>query len=195
MKRIVIVGVGALGSHATQFLRSVPDTSLKVIDFDRVESKNTQSQFLGMPGIGKPKVSALAQQMHFLFNRKVDTVPHRLTAENGEALLGDAALVLDCLDNGASRRLVQGFVRQYGIPCIHGGLAADGAYGRVVWDERFQIDDEPGAGVATCEDGAFLPFVGIVSAYLAEAARLFLVHGQRVNYEIAPSFVRSSLGP
>jgi len=195
MKKLVtIVGAGALGSHVTQFLRST-DTVLRVIDFDRVESKNTQSQFLGMPGIGKPKVSALAQQMHFLFNRRVETVPHRLTADNEDQLLGGSALVIDCLDNGASRRIVQAYVRARGIPCLHGGLAADGAYGRVVWDERFQIDDEPGAGVATCEDGAFLPFVGIVSAYLAEAARLFLVHEQRVNYEIAPSFVRSSIDP
>lgn len=192
MRVVVVIGVGALGSHAVQFLRSVPDTYMKVIDFDRVESKNTQSQFLGRTGVGKQKVHALGQQMQLLFGCKLEMVPHRLVEENVDLLVPEhSALAIDCLDNGASRRIVQAHVRSRGIPCIHGGLAADGAYGRVVWDEDFVIDDEPGTGVATCEDGAFLPFVGVVSAYLAEAARLYLMKGLRVGYELAPSFVRA----
>ena len=185
MKTIVIVGVGALGSHVVQFLRNM-DATVRVIDFDSVERKNTLSQFHPKTTLGKSKVVGLQQTMNFLWGRKVETVPHKLVSENVRELLGKADLVIDCLDNGAGRRLVQGFVRQAGIPCLHGALAADGGFGRVVWDERFSIDDEAGAGAATCEDGAHLPFIAIVSAYIARATQEFISNNRKVGYEVNP---------
>jgi len=183
MKTIVIVGVGALGSHAALLLRNVG--KLKVIDFDRVEQKNVLSQFHGKPGVGKNKVQALQQTMNFLFGLKVDGVPHKLVADNAKELLGGADLVLDCLDNGAARRVCQNFVRAASVPCLHGALAAaDGSFGRVVWDEGFVIDDETGVGAATCEDGAQLPFIAIVSSYLARAAQEYLVAGKKIGFSI-----------
>ena len=65
-KIVTIVGVGALGSHLVQFLRS-EDVTINVIDFDRVEQKNTQSQFHSKPSVGKMKASALKQSMQFLY--------------------------------------------------------------------------------------------------------------------------------
>ena len=163
MKTVVIVGVGALGSHVVQLLRSV-EATVKVIDFDRVEQKNVLSQFHGKPHVGKGKVQSLAQTMQFLFGSKIATIPHKLTPENDDQLLSGADLIIDCLDNGEARRIVQGFARRYHTPCLHGALAADGGFGRVVWDEHFRIDDEAGAGVATCEGGEHLPFIAITSA-------------------------------
>lgn len=185
MKTIVVVGAGALGSHAVQFLRS-SGTALRVVDFDRVESRNVASQFHGKPSVGKSKVASLQQAMSFLFGAKIEAVPHRLAADNARELLGKADLVLDCLDNGASRRLVQAFVRQHEIPCLHGALAADGAFARVTWDEDFTIDDEPAAGAATCEDGEHLPFIALAAAFLAKAAQEFVSKGARVGFQVSP---------
>jgi molybdopterin/thiamine biosynthesis adenylyltransferase len=185
VKSVVVVGVGALGSHAVQLLRNV-DAQLRVVDFDKVEQKNVVSQFHGKPGVGKAKVVALKQAMTFLFARDLDAIPHRLTKDNVETLLGKADLVIDCLDNGASRRVVQDFVRAASIACLHGALAADGGFGRVVWDEAFTIDDESTAGAATCEDGAHLPFIAITSAYIARAAQQFLATGKKIGFEINP---------
>lgn len=58
---IVIVGVGALGSHLVQFIRN-EQVDIRIIDFDRVEQKNVMSQFHGKPGVGKSKVAALEGQ-------------------------------------------------------------------------------------------------------------------------------------
>lgn len=183
MKTIVIVGIGALGSHAALLLRNVG--KLRVIDFDRIEQKNVLSQFHGKTGVGVLKVRALQQTMNMLFGIKLDVVPYRLTIDNQAELLGAADLVLDCLDNGASRRLVQEYVRKHGIACLHGALAAaDGNFGRVIWDEDFVIDDEAGAGVATCEDGAQLPFIAIVSACIARSAQEFLGTGKKIGFSI-----------
>lgn len=191
---VVVVGVGALGSHLVQFLRSV-DCDIRVLDFDRVEAKNVMAQFHAKASIRKFKVHALQQSMKFLWGRSIDTIPHRLDEDNVEELLGDADLVIDCLDNAASRRIVQGrclVASPYAkagdreIPCLHGALDAVGSFGRVVWSESFAIDEEGSEGAATCEDGAFLPFIAITAAYLARAAQLFLEQGKRRGWSIHP---------
>lgn len=185
MKSIVIVGVGALGSHVVQFLRNA-DAGIKIIDFDRVEQKNVQAQFHAQQSVGKNKTVALAQQMKFLFGRTIMAASAKLTFTNDKELLKDASLVIDCLDNGASRRVVQGYVRANNVPCLHGALAADGSFGRVVWDENFVIDDETGAGEATCENGEHLPFIVVVSAYIARSAQEFLGKDRKFGWQISP---------
>lgn len=186
MKTVVVVGVGALGSHLVLLARNIP-ASFKVIDFDRVESKNTLSQFHTKMGAGKNKAVALQQAMSGLFGMKIEAVPHRLTEENAEVLLKGADLVVDCLDNGDSRRAVQKIVRKLNIPCLHGAVDALGSYGRVVWDENFVIDDEAKPGQPTCEGGENLPFLGAVSAQLALSILRFFKDGKRIGAEITPS--------
>lgn len=188
MKTVTIVGIGALGSHVVQFLRNSQAT-IRVIDFDRVEQKNTSSQFHSVTMVGKSKVQSLQQTMNFLYKAKLEGVGHKLTALNTEQLLGGSDLVIDCLDNGVARRLVQGFVRAKGIPCLHGALAADGGFGRVIWDEQFTIDDEGTGGAATCEDGEHLPFIAVVSSLIAKSAQDFLRHGTKRGYQIHPTGV------
>ncbi len=183
MKKVVIVGVGALGSHVVQFLRNVAD--LKVVDFDRVEQKNTLSQFHAQNSVGKGKVQSLQQAVNFLWKVKIEGVPHRLVGDNVQQILGGADLILDCLDNGESRQVVQGFVREAGIPCLHGALAADAAVGRVIWDEDFKIDYGTPGG-ATCEDGEHLPFIGMVSCYIARAAQEYLTTGRKIGFQVFP---------
>jgi molybdopterin/thiamine biosynthesis adenylyltransferase len=193
---VIIVGVGALGSHLAQFLRN--EANLFVIDFDRVEAKNVLSQFHGKPNVGKNKVTSLGQLTNYLWGHKVDGATVKLVDNNVDALLGrefrwpenivrKADLIVDCLDNGAARRLVQAYVRKHNVPCLHGALAADGGFGRVIWDEHFQIDDEDAAGAPTCEDGAHLPFIAMVSAFLAKSAQTFLANGKRQGWSIAPT--------
>lgn len=183
-RTVTVVGVGALGSHLVQFLRS-EDLGIRVIDFDRVEQKNVHSQFHGKPGVGKKKVDSLKQSMQFLYGRRVETFCCKLVADNVETLLtGD--LIVDCLDNGASRTLIQQWVRYAGLPCLHGALAPDGAFGRVIWDESFVIDSEAKQGLETCEDGESLPFIAITAAYLARAVQVFLSTNEKIGFSISP---------
>ncbi len=184
MQRVTVVGVGALGSHLVQFLRNEP-AALKIIDCDRVEQRNLASQFHGRPHLGKLKAESLKQTVQFLYGRPIEAVPHRLAASNVEVLLGGSDLIVDCLDNAETRQLVQRHVREHTLPCVHGALAADGAFGRVVWDEAFVIDEEANQGAATCTGGEFLPFIALTAAYLARAVQEFLASGTRRGYSIS----------
>lgn len=183
MKKVTIVGVGALGSHVALLLRNVAE--LKVIDFDRVEQKNVLSQLHGKMHVGKLKAQALQQTMQFLFGTKLEVVTSKLASDNAEQLLSGADLLVDCLDNATARMVVQDYARKHLIPCLHGALAANGEFGRAIWDEQFKIDGET-AGAATCEDGEHLPFIATVASHLALAAKLFLVSGKRHGYQISP---------
>jgi molybdopterin-synthase adenylyltransferase len=182
-KLVVIVGVGALGSHVALFIRNM--ANLRLIDMDHVEFKNVLSQFHSKPSVGKSKVESFKQTMNFLFGIKVSTIGNKLVENNAAQLFGNADLILDCLDNAEARRIVQGYARKEKVPCLHGGLAADGAYGLSRWDEDFVIDDGA-TGAATCEDGAHLPFIALVSAYIARSAQEFLLSGKKHGYMISP---------
>jgi predicted ThiF/HesA family dinucleotide-utilizing enzyme len=185
MKTVVIVGVGALGSQLCPLLRNA-NAALTVVDFDHVEAKNVRAQFHPKGTVGKNKVVGLAQTVDFLYGQKLRTNSNKLVSENASQLLGAPDLIIDCLDNGAGRRVIQDHVRKGSIPCLHGAVDADGTFGRVVWDEGFRVDDEDGAGAPTCEDGEHLPFLAIVSAHLAHAAKEFLAKGVRIGYQVSP---------
>jgi len=185
MKNVTIVGVGALGSHVVQFLRNT-EVNLKIIDFDRVERKNTASQFHSKGSVGKGKTAGLQQTMNFIWGRKIEVIPHKLTSDNVTQLLGGADLVIDCLDNGEARRIVQKFTRAEDIACLHGALDANGTFGQVIWNEDFKIDDEPTEGAATCEDGAHIAFIAVASAYLTKAAQVYVADGRKIGFQINP---------
>lgn len=189
MKNIIVIGVGALGSHVVQFIRNL-DININIIDMDSVETKNVQSQFHSKPNVGKNKVLSLQQSMNFLFGKRISINSNKLVESNAAQLLsssqGKTDLIIDCLDNAAARQIVQNYVRKNNIPCLHGALAADGSFGRVVWDENFKIDVES-PGAATCENGNELPFIAITSSYIAQACKKFIEDGTKVGFQISPA--------
>jgi hypothetical protein len=184
-KNITIVGVGALGSHLVQLIRNEKN-SIKIIDHDRVEKRNTMSQFHGVKTVGKSKVQSVQQSMKFMFGTNIDIVPHKLTNENVNVLLKDADLIVDCLDNFEARSLVKNYAEVENIPCVHGALAPNGEYGQVMWNENFTIDSEAGTDGATCENGEHLAFIALVSAYLARSVHEFLVNDRKLGFQVNP---------
>jgi len=186
-RQVVIIGAGALGSHLALLARNWGAT-ICVVDFDRVEQKNTLAQFHSRMGLRQNKAQALQKALAGLFGVRIDAVPHKLTEDNAATLLEKAALVVDCTDNAEARRVIQRRVQAAGIPCLHGALSADGMFGRVIWDEHNFIADEEGEpGHATCEDGQQLPMFTLVAAQLAVTAQRFLDAGRRQSFQITPT--------
>lgn len=186
MDRVVIVGVGALGSHVVLLARNWK-VQLRVVDFDKIEQKNTQAQFHGRPQLGRNKAQAIQQALQGLFGVRVEPIPHKLTADNAEALLKGVALVIDCTDNAEARKVIQDQVRKAGTPCLHGALSADGTFGRVVWDEIFVADAEDKDGQATCENGEQLPMFALAAAQIAVTAQRFLKDKAKQSFQVMPT--------
>lgn len=183
--KILFCGGGALGSH-TLFLARDFEHELAVIDFDRVETKNLASQWFVKQMVGKNKAAALKTQLLNFYDVKLQDYTVKLTALNADAILGSADLVVDCLDNAEGRRVIQNYVRSKKKPCVHGGLAANGEFGVVRWDEHFTIDDEGTPGQATCEGRGFLPLILRVSSSLVASLQFYLADKREVNWNISP---------
>src|SRR5258706_12109246 len=101
-KRIVICGVGALGSTCVQFCRNV-EAELRLVDFDRVESKNLAAQWFVKQSVGKNKAEAIRLQLANFYGAKAEAFGVRLAATNAAQLLAGCALAVDCFDNADSR--------------------------------------------------------------------------------------------
>lgn len=184
---IVIVGCGALGSHVALFLRNERNILLRLVDFDRVEAKNCASQFHTKMGLGKNKAKALEQSLMGLYGLKIEAVPYELCIQNASALFDKATLVLDCVDNARTRRIIQDYCKEHEVPCLHGALAANGEFGQAIWDlpaSLFRIDSEDVVGQATCAGGEFLPFIVEAAARMAAAVQVFLKTGKKVGFQL-----------
>ena len=186
--RIVICGVGALGSTAVSFCRNL-DLELRLIDFDRVESKNLSAQWFVKQSIGKNKAEAVRLQLANFYGGKSEALGVRLAANNAAQLLADCELAVDCFDNADSRIVLSEAARARELPLLHGALAADGTFGLVRWDERFAPDREDAPGQPTCEGGEHLPMIGLVGATLARAIQDFVRSGDRHDYSVSLSGV------
>lgn len=186
--RIVLCGVGALGSTTVQLCRNV-DAELRLVDFDRVESKNLAAQWFVKQSIGKNKAEAVRLQLANFYGTKAEAMGVRLVATNAAQLLAGCTLAVDCFDNADSRLALSDAVRMAKLPLVHAALAADGTFGIVRWDERFVPDREDVAGQATCEGGEHLPMIGLVAAALARAIQDFIRSGVQHDYMISLSGV------
>jgi molybdopterin-synthase adenylyltransferase len=182
---ITIVGVGALGSHVALFLRN-EKSLLRVIDFDRVEMKNTQAQFHSVMSLGKNKAAALEQALRSLFKTAVMGNPVALNPGNALVLLRDADVVLDCTDNIQARRDISVACKELKKPLLHGALSAAGDFGRVVWEEHFIPDAEGKDAAATCVDGEHLPFFAYAGAVMALEVQFFLKKKVKRSWQLTP---------
>lgn len=187
--RIVVCGVGALGSTAVLFIRNL-EAELRLVDFDRVESKNLQAQWFVKQSVGKPKADSVRLQLvNFYGHKTTEALNVRLAPTNTDQLLAGADLAVDCFDNADSRIVLAEACRAKQLPLVHGALAADGTFGMVRWDERFTPDRESAVGQATCEGGEHLPMIGLIGATLARAIQDFVKDGAKHDYIVSLSGV------
>ena len=182
---ITIIGAGALGSHVALFLRNLKH-KLRVIDFDRVEQKNTMAQFHTKMSLRQNKAEATRVAMKGMFGTNIESRPYKLSGDNVDALLDGSDLVIDCTDNIAARRLIKGHCSD-SIPCLHGALSADGTFARIMWAEDFVADAEGEEGEVTCIDGEHLPFFAAAASYLAIEAQRFLETGKKSSFQLTPA--------
>ena len=191
--RILICGVGALGSTAAWFCRNL-DAELAFVDFDKVESKNVMAQCFVKASIGKNKAEALKAQMLTFFGVKCEAFGVKLAETNVEQLCGRADLILDAFDNIASRMVLSSYAKKTSKALVHAAVSGDGSFGIVRWDERFAPDAEDAAGQATCEGGEHLPLIGVLGSSIARVVQDFAKDGTKRDVMISLRDVRTTEG-
>jgi molybdopterin/thiamine biosynthesis adenylyltransferase len=178
--RLTLCGAGALGSHLADNLVRQGVGALKVIDRDRVEEHNVNTQLYGESDVGAWKVDVLKNRLFRAAGVEIEAVNKELTDRNARTLLKDSGLVVDTFDNSDSRRLVQEQCRAMALPCLHVGLYAD--YAEVVWDEVYRVPADVVGDV--CDYPLARNLVLLAVAVASETIVRFLLDGTRQNWSV-----------
>lgn len=124
-KRVLIAGCGGLGGYVIESLGRIGVGCLRLVDSDLFEESNLNRQLLSSHmNLGKPKVLAAKQRMQAVNPNVVTEVfQTRIKAENALQIMKDCDLVVDCLDNIPSRKILQKACEEAGLPLVHGAVA------------------------------------------------------------------------
>lgn len=141
---ITVCGAGAIGSNLIDNLTRQGFSKLSVIDMDRVEVHNLNTQIYAEADVGALKVDALKNRVFRNIGVEIDAVNKELTASNVKQLLKKASILVDCFDNNKARQLVQDFAREKKTPCLHVGLNGD--YAEVIWDVKYRVPKDQTEG-------------------------------------------------
>jgi adenylyltransferase/sulfurtransferase len=178
----LVVGAGALGSVAAQYLAAAGVGRLGVVDHDDVELSNLTRQLLHYtPDVGVPKTASAAAKLRFLNPEVlVEEYPARLGPGNAEALVAGHDVVVDGSDTFATRYQVNDACCAAGVALVEGGaLALSGLVMSVVpgrsacYRCAFPRAPLPGSAPTCAEAGVLGPVAGVVGSLQAlEAVKL-----------------------
>lgn len=131
---VLLVGVGALGTHSAEALARAGIGQLTLVDRDVVELGNLHRQPLfdeGDAADGTPKAFAAARRIAAIASTcTVTPLAEDFDARTFESLGARPDLILDGTDNFGTRMLVNDLADRAGIPWIYG--AAVGTTGRAM---------------------------------------------------------------
>lgn len=122
--RVLIVGVGGLGSPAAMYLAAAGVGTLGLLDPDTVALSNLQRQILyATPDIGRGKALSAGARLAALNPEIViEPLPYALTADNGDGLTARYDLVLDGTDDFETRFHVNAACVAEGKPLVSGAI-------------------------------------------------------------------------
>ncbi|MEW8397663.1 MAG: molybdopterin-synthase adenylyltransferase MoeB [Candidatus Thiodiazotropha sp.] len=173
--RVIIVGLGGLGSPAAMYLAAAGVGTLVLVDFDQVDLTNLQRQIVHTTArIGELKVESARETLLALNPEcRVETIPRQLDEDALLEQIEQADLVLDGTDNVATRFAINKACHQSGTPLVSG--AAIRMEGQIT-----VFTGEPGGPCYHClypdegemdetcsANGVLAPLVGVIGSLQA----------------------------
>lgn len=122
--RVLIVGVGGLGSPIALYLAGAGVGTLGLVDDDKVSISNLQRQVLYTESeVGLRKVDCAARRLQALNSDvTINTYPFRLNGENAAELIREYDIVVDGCDNFATRYLLSDTCEALGKAYVYGAI-------------------------------------------------------------------------
>lgn len=178
--RVLVVGLGGLGSPASLYLAAAGVGTLGLADNDRVELSNLHRQVLhGEGSLGHPKVESARDRLQQLNpGLRLELVPEGVTPGNALELFRQFDLIIDGTDNFPTRYLINDAAFLADKPVVYGSIfqfegqislfypRAGGPCYRCLFPEI----PEPGSVPNCAEAGVFGALCGIVGSWQASEA-------------------------
>lgn len=181
--RVLIVGMGALGTVLANHLVRAGTGFVRITDRDYVEFSNLQRQMLFDEEDARealPKAEAAARKLVRINSSvTIEPVITDVTARNIEELAADVDLILDGTDNFQTRYLMNDYAFRAKIPYVYGGVVSSRGMSAAFIPGRTPcfrclLPEDGSAGGETCDTvGVLSPVVDIVASYQsAEALKI-----------------------
>jgi molybdopterin-synthase adenylyltransferase len=182
--KVLVIGVGGLGSPAAFYLAAAGIGTIGLMDGDTVELSNLQRQILHTTeSIGQQKVTSAAERIHDLNpGVRLSLHPVRLTEENAPELLAGYDFVIDATDNFESKFLIARACHKAAKVYSHAGIRQ--FYGQMMtvhpgktacYQCVFHEEGVPDASIPSGPVGALPGVIGSLQAI--EAVKYILTIG------------------
>lgn len=122
--RVLVIGVGGLGSPAALYLAAAGIGTIGIADGDRVELSNLQRQVIHEnASVGQPKTASAAKRLQAINPAcHIEQIPVMLDQTNLPGLLQRYDFVLDATDTLAAKFMINDLCVSQGVPFSHGGI-------------------------------------------------------------------------
>ena len=122
--KVLIVGVGGLGSPIALYLTGAGVGCIGLVDDDVVSISNLQRQVLySEKELGKPKAICAAERLSALNSEiTIRTYRIRLTEENAQEIISQYDIVVDGCDNFSTRYLINDICAEMGKVYVYGAI-------------------------------------------------------------------------
>jgi molybdopterin/thiamine biosynthesis adenylyltransferase len=187
--KVLIIGLGGLGSPAALYLAASGVGQLTLCDHDTVDFSNLQRQIIHRTStVNQPKVTSAQAALHDV-NPEVECIALAVRADAAQLLelVGKADVVLDCSDNFATRYAVNHACLIQRKPLVSGAaIQFDGQV--AVFDFRranapcyncLFPEDNQAAELRCATTGVFAPLVGFIGTLQAAEALKLLIGIER----------------
>ncbi len=105
--KIGIAGIGGIGSNVARHLAQAKVSSVKIVDFDCVETANLNRQFYRADQVGCKKTISLEANLHAIFPKMViERADKKITPENVVSIFQDCPLVVEGFDHPHLKKML-----------------------------------------------------------------------------------------
>ena len=174
-----VCGAGAIGSNLVENLVRQGFGDITVIDGDRIEERNINTQIWTYKDIGALKAQALEYKTFEIAKTVIKPVPKMLSQEKQfkKFFPERVYLMIDAFDNSKSRRLVKDFCEKQMCSCLHIGFS--GGYGEIIWNEDYRVPDDKGED--DCDYPLARNLILLLVAVASEVIIKYVISGQKTE--------------
>ncbi len=126
--KVAVIGAGALGNHVCLGLIGLGVGSIKIFDYDEIETHNLNRQSLFRENdIGQNKAEILAELlMERNSSIEIIGIDEKIEEDTIDDIIRDVDVIVDCVDLIYVRYFLNRFCIERNIPLIHGGISWTG---------------------------------------------------------------------